>query len=219
MNPNEIQGAWNSPRNNLPTEVQQQLARKFARQMIRRRRFQFIWLINTFVWLSVITALAIWSIAAGKVKPGQEWGLFPLLITPWAFAIHFLRRYLKPASPAAPGELSVIDSLRAALDSNRTAQSHLKLVAGLFAIVIPLLALVMRQLHVSGKASSNELACMAAFFGGTLLLSGGGIAARYFGRLLPQQKQLDAVLAELGCMNDSTLASPVAATSSTLAKD
>jgi hypothetical protein len=197
MNLNEIQSAWNSPRNNLPTEAQQQLAREFTRQMIRRRRFQSIWLIKTFVWLTIITALAIWTIAAGKAKLGQEWGLFPLLITPWAFAIHFLRRYLKPALPAAFGELSVIDSLRAALGSNRIEQSHLKLVAGLFAIMIPLLALVMRQLHIAGKVSLNELVCMAAFFGGTLLLSGGGIAARYFGRLLPQQKQLDAVLAEL----------------------
>ncbi len=38
---------------------------------------------------------------------------------------------------------------------------------------------------------------MAALFAGVLLLSGAGIAARYFGRLLPQQKQLHALLAEM----------------------
>lgn len=197
MNLNEMQTVWNSPRNNLPTEERQQLAGKFARQMIRRRRFQTVWLLHTFIALTVITVVAIRAIAVGKAKPELEWALLPLLIVPWAFACHFLRRHLKAGSPAALGELSVADSLRAALGSNRTQQSHLKRVAAMFAIMIPLLAVSMKQLHAVGKVSSNELASMAVFFGGTLLLSGAGIAARYFGRLLPQQKQLDALLAEL----------------------
>lgn len=57
MNMNEMQSAWNSPRNNLPTEEQQRLAHQLTRQMIRRRRFQAIWLINTFVFLTVTTAM------------------------------------------------------------------------------------------------------------------------------------------------------------------
>lgn len=197
MNLNEMQSAWNSPRNNLPTEEQQRLARQFARQMIRRRRFQTIWLINTFVWLTIITAVAVWAIAVGKVKPGQEWGLFPLLIVPWTFAIHFLRRYLKPVAPMARGEMSIVDSMRAALASNRETRSHLKLVGVLYVIMLPMLALGMRQLHLAGKVSDRELTSMAFFFGSVLLLGGVGIAARYFLRLQPQQKRLDALLTEL----------------------
>ena len=197
MNLNEMEQDWNSPRNNLPTEPQQKLARQFTRQMIRRRRFQAIWLVNTFVWLTVITAFAIWSIVIGKARPGQEWGWFPLLIVPWAFAFHFLRRYLKPAEPVARGELSVADSMRAALASNRTNQRHLKLVGVLYAVMLPLLALSMQQLHTAGKVSARELMSMAALFAGVFLSGGAGIAARYFGRLLPQQKQLHALLAEL----------------------
>ena len=197
MNLNEMQQDWNSPRNNLPTEPQQKLARQFTRQMIRRRRFQALWLINTFVWLTVITVLAIRTVAVGQTTPSQEWGLFPLLIVPWAFAFHFLRRHLKPVEPLALGELTVADSLRAALASNRTTQRHLKLVGVLFAIMLPLLVVAMQQLHTVGKVSARELTSMAALFAGVLLLSGAGIAARYFGRLLPQQKQLQALLAEL----------------------
>lgn len=198
MNLNEMQNAWSSPRNNLPAKEQQRVADQFTRQMTRRRRFQSIWLINTFVWLAAITFLASWTIAVGKTKPEQEWGLFPLLIVPWAFAMHFLRRHLKPVTPAARGELSVSESLRAARSSNRTEQSRTKQVAALFAIMIPLLAVAMQQLHAVGKMSSPELSSMAVLFGGVLLLSGAGIAARYFGRLLPQQRQLDALLTELG---------------------
>ncbi len=204
MNLNEMQRDWNSPRNNLPAESRQAVARQFARQLIRRRRFQALWLINTFVWLTVITVLAIRTVAGGQTTPSQEWGLFPLLIVPWAFALHFLRRYLKPAEPVARGELSIAESMRAALASNRANQRHLKLVGMLYVIMLPLLALAMQQLHATGKVSARELTSMAVLFAGVLLLSGAGIAARYFGRLLPQQKQLHALLAELADETAST---------------
>jgi hypothetical protein len=197
MNLNEMQNVWNSPRNNLPTEAQQSLANQFARQMIRRRRFQSFWLINTFVWLTLITVLAVRMLAIGQTTPGQEWGLFPLLLVPWGFAIHFLRRYLKPVLPITRGETPIVDSLRAALASNQETRSHLKLVGVLYVIMIPLLALAMRQLHAVGKVSERELVSMAVFFGGVLLVGGIGIAARYFIRLQPQQKRLTALLAEL----------------------
>lgn len=197
MNLNEMQNVWNSPRNHLPTEAQQRLADQFARQMIRRRRFQSIWLINTFVWLTLISVLALWNIAAGQVQSAQEWSLFPLLLVPWGFAIHFLRRYLKPATPIARGETTIVDSLRAALASNQETRSHLKLVGVLYVIMIPLLALAMRQLLAVGKVSERELTSMALFFGAVLLVGAIAIAARYFLRLQPQQKRLHALLAEL----------------------
>jgi hypothetical protein len=197
MNLNEMQNVWNSPRNNLPTEAQQSVVNQFARQMIRRRRFQSIWLINTFVWLTLITVLAVRMLAIGQTTPGQEWGLFPLLLVPWCFAIHFLRRYLKPVVPITRGETPIVDSLRAALAANQETRSQLKLVGGLYVIMIPLLALAMRQLHVAGKVSERELISMALFFGAVLLVGGIGIAARYFIGLQPQQKRLTALLAEL----------------------
>lgn len=196
MNLNEMQNLWNSPRNNLPTEEQQRLADQFARQMNRRQRFQSIWLINTFIWLTIITVLAIRMVAIGQTT-SQEWGLFPLLLVPWGFAIHFLRRYLKPVAPITRGETTIVDSLRAALASNRETRSHLKLVGVLYVIMIPFLMLAMRQLHVVGKVSERELTSMAIFFGAVLLVGGIGIAVRYFARLQPQQKRLDALLVEL----------------------
>lgn len=193
MNFDELQQDWNSPRNNLPTEQQRALAEKVSRQMIRRR-FQTFWLVHTFVWLTLITGLAIVMIATGRTSPAQEWGLFPLLIVPWGFAIHLLRRYRKPTAPATCGELPVSDSLSAALASNRTAQSHSKWIGSLYLVLTPLLGLAMQQLHATGKVSSRELTSMAVFFGATLLFYGVIIAARYFGCLRPQQEQLEDLL-------------------------
>jgi hypothetical protein len=194
MNFDELQPDWNSPRNNLPTGQQRALVETFSRQMIRRRRFQTFWLIHTFVWLTLITGLAIVMIATGKTSLAQEWGLFPLLIVPWAFAIHMLRRHRKPAAPATRGELPVSDSLSAALDSNQTAQSQSKRVGALYLVLTPLLGLAMQQLYAAGKVSSRELTSMSVFFGATLLFCGAVIAVRYFGRLRPQQRQLEDLL-------------------------
>lgn len=197
MNLNEMQNVWNSPRNRLPAAEQQLLAEKFNRQMIRRHRFQSLWLINTFVWLTIITVTAIWSVVAGATSLAQEWGLFPLLIVPWGFASYFLWRYLKPITPITRGELSVVDSLQAARISNHASRAHLKLIGVLYVILIPVLVLTMQQLQAVGKVSPRELTSMAVLFGGALLISAIGVAVRYFGRLLPQQKQLDALLMEL----------------------
>jgi hypothetical protein len=196
MNLNELQTLWNSPQNNPPSADRQQLAGQFVRQMIRRRHFQSIWLITTFAWLTVITVGAAWTFAAGYAMPRVEWGLFPLLLLPWIAAVYFLRSYLKSAS-ATQGSLPVMDSFRAALQSNQAERTNLKLVAGLLALMVPSLALVMWQLQVMGKVSGREVVSMALFFGAALLVGLGGIALRYFGRLQPQRKCLETLLREL----------------------
>ena len=196
MNSNEMQSIWNSPLNNLSPHQQEELAGQFIRQINRRRRFQSIWLINTFVWLPLITAAAWWSIAVGNTKLAHEWALLPLLIVPWAFAVYFLRSYLKSDSALPQSELSVIESLRAALASNLNRQARLKIVGGLYVILIPVLALAMRQLHAVGKVSERELISMGLLFGGALLISALMMTALFFGRLLPQQKRLEGLLAE-----------------------
>jgi hypothetical protein len=63
--------------------------------------------------------------------------------------------------------------------------------------MIPVLAVTMWQLRETGKVSPRELTSMLVLFGGVLLVSGAGVAARYFGRVLPQQQQLNALVAEL----------------------
>jgi hypothetical protein len=196
MNSNELQNIWNSSLNNLSSHQQEQLAGQFIRQMNRRRGFQSIWLINTFAWLTIISVMALWSILVGNTKLTHEWALLPLLIVPWAFAVYFLRSYLKSGKPVSQGELSVVESLRAALASNLNRQLRLKIVGGLYVILIPVLALAMRQLHAVGKVSEREFVSMAVLFGGALLVSALAMTALFFGRLLPQQRRLEGLLAE-----------------------
>jgi len=196
MNINEVQNIWNSPLNNLPVHQQEQLAGRFLRQMNRRRRFQCIWLINTFAWLTIITMLAVWTVAVGKTKLTHEWALLPLLIVPWGFAVYFLRSYLKSRDRSSLGEVSVVETLQAALVSNLNRQSRLKIVGAMHLIFIPVLFLAMRQLHGAGKVSGRELYSMALLFGGALSISALMMTGIFFGRLLPQQRRLKGLLAE-----------------------
>src|SRR3569833_2022886 len=196
MTSNEIQNVWNSPLNNLSAHQQTQLAEKFISQMNRRRRFQSFWLTYTFAWLSIITAIAFWSIAIGKTKLAHEWALLPLLIVPWAVAVYFLRDHLKSTTARAQDGLSVVETLRAALAANLNRQTGLKIVGGLYVVFIPFLVLVMRQLHAAGKISERELFSMTVLFGGALLVSALVMSAFFFKRLLPQQRRLKGLLAE-----------------------
>ncbi len=197
MNPNEIEGVWNSKRNDLATDRRKEMARLFTERMTRRRRFEALWLGCTFALLLASTALAVRAIAGGKVDFETQWGLFPLLCVPWAFAFHFLRRFLKPGAAKARGEMPLGDSLRAALEANRTQRAHLKLVGVLFAIMVPILWLSMQQLLAAGKISARELGSMRMFFGAVLLVSAAAVAARYFVRVKPEENRLTSLLEEL----------------------
>src|ERR1700712_3488585 len=103
MNSNEMQNVWNSPLNNLSPDQQERLAGQFVRRMNRQRRFQSVWLITTFAWLTIISVIAIWTVSTGNTELTREWALIPLLIVVWAFALHFLRRYLKSSAPLSHG--------------------------------------------------------------------------------------------------------------------
>ena len=197
MNFDELQQSWNSPRNDLALEERRNLVDQFTRRMLRQRRFRTGWLICTFALLLVATGIALRTVAIGKANLELEWGLFPLLIVPWLFAFHFLRRHLKEASILTPGEVPVTEALHRAMASNRVEQSHLKKVGLMFGIMIPLLSLSVYQLYSAHKVSERELVSMVIFFGGILSLSGVGILARYFGRVLPAQRQLNDLLNEL----------------------
>lgn len=87
MNLTELQITWNSSHNQPPGAQQQLLMRDFARRMVRRRRFQSIWLANTFVWLAVITIMVVRAVILGRTNLANEWGVIPLVLAPWAITV------------------------------------------------------------------------------------------------------------------------------------
>lgn len=195
MNFNDLQRDWNSPRNNLPAGQPHVVAERFAHQMTRRRRFQRFWLAHTFVWLTAITGWVAVSMATGRTNPTEEWGLVPLLLVLWGAGL-FMLRFRTTAARAAHLALPIREALSAALISNQTAQAQSRFVGALYVLLTPFLALVLHQLHAAGKVSPRELTSMAVFSGASLLVCGALLAARHFGRLIPQRRQLEGLLQE-----------------------
>jgi MFS family permease len=193
----EIQNDWNSNGNNMPSEKQAAIAEQFTRQMINRRKFQGIIVTNAFVLLTLFAIFAAWNMLTGKTNLKHEWGLLLLLLIPWAFACHFLRRHLQSNKNDKNAGTTILDSMRTALRVNRTTQTHLKLMGALYVVFVPILAFSMKQLWNAGKVSERELQSMALFFGLVLLLSAIGVALRYFTRLLPREKKIQELLTEL----------------------
>jgi hypothetical protein len=195
MNFAELEMIWNSG-GNQPSAGQREKITRHALEWVRRqRRHQGIWLVWTFGVLTVLTSFAGWVLfGTDKVDLGREWGVIPLLLLPWTFAVIFLKRFLKPEMAVVRGDMPIAEALGQAIRTNEASQFRLRAMGVLYAVFVPVLAVGMWQLHLAGKASSRELFSMAVFFGGVLLLSGAGVFARYRFRLKPQHQQLKAVL-------------------------
>ena len=195
MNFAELQTIWNSPGNQPNPAQRERLTQQLLAWVRRQRRHQLIWLAWTLAALTTITAFAGRLLfATDKVDLGIEWGLVPLLLLPWCFALVFLRRFLKPAVSLASGDVPIADALTRAVKANEAAQSRLRAVGLLYVIFVPVLTISIWQLHSAGKASSRELGSMAIFFGAVLLLCAAGVFARYRFRLKPQHHHLKSLL-------------------------
>ncbi len=192
--PDELLAIWNSTHNRLPAAQQTLFVEKFTRRMVRRRRFQKIWLANTFLWLAAITMLAIRNVVVGRTNLAHEWSLLPLLLAPWAAAIFFVRLSLRSRTMKSEGNEPLVVSLREELKSNRIDATQLKWIGALYIVLIPLLVLSMCQLQQVGKMSAHDLTSMTIVFTGILLVCGSGVAWRYFRHLAPQRTHLEELL-------------------------
>ncbi len=203
MNLDDLQKIWNSSGNQPSPADCARMTDRFARTLLRKRRFQAAWLGWTFFSLISITGFVGWLIlGTDKVDLKMEWGVVTLLAVPWAFAFHFLRQHLGAGTPSHQGDAAIVDALRTAREAIRTERRNLKLIGILYLIIVPWLALTIFQLHAAEKMTSSELLSLSIVMAGVLVLSAVGIFLK--GRhLLPQQEQLDSVLAQFNLSTKS----------------
>jgi len=193
MNFEEMHNIWKDQ----PSASLQQVAENFTRRRIRRRRAQTLWLGYTFLWLLLITALAIRNVIMGKVDLLQQWTLVPLLGLPWVASVVILVRHLRPRLKTGAGSLTVTEALSQAQEAGRAEQFQLKWIAALLGLLAPILALTLRQLVATGKVSGDQEGSLILFLIVALLVGATAVALRYFCHLRPQQRQLSSLLAEL----------------------
>jgi hypothetical protein len=197
MNFDELQKAWNSAGNQPDLDEQKKIAGQFINGLRTQRRHHFAWLVWTFFQLTLMTGFVAWLlIGTNKVNLAQEWGMILLLLLPWAVALVLLKLFLKQCTPVSYAEGTLHHAISAAASANSAAIRRSKVLGVMYVAVVPILGVVMWQLHGADKISGRELVCMATAFGTVLGVAALAVAARYYRHLLPQHRHLKAVLGQ-----------------------
>jgi hypothetical protein len=197
MNLDELNEVWNSSGNRPTVEQRDEMINRFTMILRRRRRKELGWLVWTFFVLMLLTGFACWLLlGTNKVHLPVEWGVIPLLLIPWVFAGLFLKRFLRRPARMHRGDVTIAESLAAAMAANKAERSKLKTVGIMYLITLPVLAFAIWQLHTVGKVSSRELVSMVTFLGSALTVSAGAVLFRYRFGLRPEGHKLKVLLSQ-----------------------
>jgi hypothetical protein len=198
MNTESLNELWNSSANRPERDAGKRLASHFISDLRRRRRLRAFWLAWTSFLLTGASVLAFGHLARNGLEgvTGQ-WALLPLLALPWMALVYFWRAFFREGAVSGESALPLRAALVAAQAANNAERHHLRLVGWLFAAMVPVTALAIRQLHAAGKAPGNQAWSMAVTFGVIFILGGLGLLARHRRQLLPERRTIEARLREL----------------------
>lgn len=200
MNFADIESMWRSPHNRpSPAQLEEQKMH-FVTDLKKRHRgiVVFLALVGTAL-LAITGQLVVHALRAqpaGKaVDFSREWAVIPLFVLPWLGWWVMARQYRRHRMAHPDYTVSIGASVRALLDENRLERSRYKLVATLQLATLAMLPLVVHQLRAAGKAGDEIL--LPAFAIVPLIVAGIFIAStwRYRTKLLPRQRELEALLA------------------------
>lgn len=203
MNHDSLHQLWHSTANQPDAAAARRAAEQFAARWRRQRRWQALWLAWTFLALAVASALAVAQVGRGSVDLARQAMLLPLLGAPWFAAIHFLRAFRRDGAAAPDAGEPFVEVLHRAERANASERRRLRLVGALLAAMAPVAALAVWQLHAAGKASAREAWSMGAVFALGLAAGAAAVAWRYWTRVEPERRLLDARLRDVGAASAS----------------
>jgi hypothetical protein len=198
MNFEDIESVWRSPHNQPSATELEEHKMKLIAELRRRHRASrgLLWL--TAIPLVLFTALIVRHVlwpdpALDKVDLNLEWAVFPLFALPWATWFILLRLHRRHQTQHPDYDRSISATVSASLDENRTERTRYKVIAGLLLASIPLVVLIVHQLCAVGKAGQEILLPAYVIWPAYVALMVGWFGWYYFRRLLPKQRQLEAL--------------------------
>jgi len=200
MNFTDFESAWHST-HNRPTSAQLEHQKmEFIAELRRRRRGNFLFLILSGLPLVLFTILVVRHFvspdpAHTPIDLSREWGLIPLYLLPWSGWIYIVRAHRCHCARHAHPDRSIHASVAALLDENRSERARCRFIAGLLLASLLVLPVLVLQLRAAGKAGDEIFVPFLVLFPAILLGIVGGIAVHYRRKLLPRQKELQALLA------------------------
>jgi Na+/proline symporter len=197
MNFEALEAAWRSSTNSPSAAASAYILNEASATLRRRRAGLRRLLVSASVALILAFALLGYEIVSdrsGVMTLSREWALIPFAFLPFVVLALVWRRYLAHVKRHPHGAAALVDTFRALLDENAAARFRIHWIAAAIALTGPLLALMLGQLGAGGKMEPEHMLQAGIVLGGALAVSALWMAVKYFARLIPERRQLEALL-------------------------
>lgn len=195
MNLEHYESAW---RSSARTTTNHEEAAAFVSHMTRSARRQHIVLsicaVNAGVTSLFTVAVLLFHRPLDEGGVASALGLQALLTLA---VLALWRRQRRRRRALQAGTLTVLDSARAAFGHVTGEMKDVRLLLWLAAIVIPMLALSVRQLMVSGKMNTQQATSFALVCAVIIAANAAYQWRRYNHKLAPQKHRLEQILSAL----------------------
>jgi Na+/proline symporter len=197
MNFEALEAAWRSSTNRPSAAASAYVLSEVSGELRRRRAELRRLLAFATVSLTMPLALLAYDIATGRsdvIDLSREWALIPFAFIPFVVVALIWRRRLAHLRRHPHADSTLIGAFRALLDENAGARARIHLIGGAMALFVPLLAVMLNQLEAVGKMEPAHMVQAGIVLGGGLAAGAVWMAVKYVGRLLPERRQLEALI-------------------------
>lgn len=191
-----LQAAWRSPANTPGDHVQAQLMEHVMTTLKTRRRREILLFAMPTAAMTLFTAIAVQTIANGRMEPGREWGALAMLGVCWLALAAVLGVGFRLRHRGRDSDTPMRDSIAALLASNRRARANVAIFWMMLPVFLVPMLVGVGQLWEVGKATERDSWQMLLVFGVALTASAGWNTARYFWVMKPEQRRLEGLLSE-----------------------
>lgn len=191
-----LEAAWRSSANTPDDKAQAYLMEEVMKTLRARRRGEVLLFAVPLFAMSIFTTIAVRAAASGRMDPAREWGSLAMIGVCWlilaaVLAAGILLRHRRYADRG-----SVRDTLSAMLAANRRARANARIFWMMLPVFLVPTLVGVTQLHEVGKATDRDAWQMLFVFGLALVSSLGWNIGRYVWVTKPEQRRLEALLAE-----------------------
>lgn len=186
-----LEQAWRSDANTPTDEVQARLKEQLMHTLKTRRRTE---LLLTGVPAATLTLFTVIALAVVQRNQGAGWPGLAMLALCWGLMGAVLWNSLRHQSRDTGSPLR--DTVAGLLAANRRARSNCHVFWAMLPVFMVPLFLAFQRLQQDGRMTTAEGWQALAVCGVALAASAGWNALRYVMVLKPEQRRLEALLAE-----------------------
>ncbi|MGD9968299.1 MAG: hypothetical protein AB7T59_17400 [Hyphomonadaceae bacterium] len=195
MNYETLQAAWASNANNPNAAASAYVMAEAQATLKRRAQHLRGMLAFAGVMLTIPLALMGLDVITGQadtIDLSREWGLVPFALIPFFALVLIAQRAAPHLAPVG----TLLEAFLALRKENAAARLRIVILCASMIVFAPILVVLLNQLVVSGKMAPHEMQSAALVLGGALAASATWMAIKYLTRLAPEQRHLNALIAQ-----------------------